>query len=63
MTDQNAIVSEGRDAWERIKGTRPLFSDWLAIGKPYLPADDHRVSEPFRVRINTLLIITGGYRG
>src|SRR5689334_1292454 len=31
--------------------------------KPHLPVDDHRVSEPFRVRINTLLIITGGYGG
>jgi len=36
MTDQNAIVTEGRDAWERIKGTRPLFSDWLAIGRALL---------------------------
>ena len=27
------VVSEGRAAWQRIQDTKPLYDDWLAIGK------------------------------
>jgi hypothetical protein len=34
MTDQSAIISEGREAWERIKErTKATFEDWMRIGR------------------------------
>jgi hypothetical protein len=34
MTDQSGIVSEGREAWQRIKErTKATFEDWMRIGR------------------------------